>query len=206
MNFTEIQDRYDAELKEYEALLHLKRSVKMTRINRINAATRLLQTEDFLQGVNIYYSCFSAILSVFSLLTENKSLSIWSTVMTICLAISIVYLNAQKYGNRSQELKTNYIALHGLLFEIEIAESKNEEYKFTELSQKYCKLLQTSENHIRIDYLTQKKESKELCGLDMVEYWIHFVSKWGFRIVIIGFPIMITMYMMLQGVFDGIFV
>ena len=58
MNFTEIQDRYDAELKEYEALLHLKRSVKMTRINRINAATRLLQTEDFLQGVNIYYSCF----------------------------------------------------------------------------------------------------------------------------------------------------
>ena len=50
MNFTEIQDRYDAELKEYEALLHLKRSVKMTRINRINAATRLLQTEDFLQG------------------------------------------------------------------------------------------------------------------------------------------------------------
>lgn len=75
MNYTEIQDRHDAKLKEYEALLHLKRSVKMTRVNRIKAATRLLQTEDFSQGVNIYYSCFSAILSVFSLLTERKELS-----------------------------------------------------------------------------------------------------------------------------------
>ena len=30
------------------------------------------------------------------------------------------------------------------------------------LYQKYCKLLQTSENHIRIDYLTQKKDNKEI--------------------------------------------
>ena len=205
MNFTEIQDRYDAELKEYEALLHLKRSVKMTRINRINAATRLLQTEDFLQGVNIYYSCFSAILSVFSLLTERKELSIWSTIMTICLAISIVYLNAQKYGNRSQELKTNYIALHGLLFDIEHADSKNESYKFPELYQKYCKLLQTSENHIRIDYLTQKKDNKELLRVEKVEYWIYVTIKWIFRICIVGFPALVTGLMIYQGAFEGIF-
>lgn len=205
MNYKELQDRHDAKLKEYEALLHLKRSVKMTRVNRIKAATRLLQTEDFLQGVNIYYSCFSAILSVFSLLTERKELSIWSTIMTICLAISIVYLNAQKYGNRSQELKTNYIALHGLLFDIEYAESKNESNSFPDLYQKYCKLLQTSENHLRIDYLTQKKEDKELSGIEKIEYWIFVAIKWLFRVFIIGFPIFITEIMIHQGAFDGIF-
>ena len=41
-----------------DTLMYLDRVVKITRINRINAANRLLDTETFLQGINIYYSCF----------------------------------------------------------------------------------------------------------------------------------------------------
>lgn len=151
---------HDEPLKAYGNLLDLRKSVSTTRLNRINAASRLLQTERFLQGINIYYSCFSAILAILSLLSDRKELAVWSTVVAIILAISIVYLNAQKYGNRSQELKTNYIELHQLLFEIDAAIANNDEGNVGELTGKYCKLLQTSENHINFDYLKQKKKNE----------------------------------------------
>ena len=150
---------HDEPLKVYGNLLGLRKSVSTTRLNRINAASRLLQTERFLQGINIYYSCFSAILAILSLISDRKELAVWSTVVAIILAISIVYLNAQKYGNRSQELKNNYIELHKLLFEIDAAIAKNDEENVEELTGKYCKLLQTSENHINYDYLKQKKKN-----------------------------------------------
>lgn len=85
------QAKYDEPLKEYGELLQLKRIVGTTRLNRINAANRLQRTENFLQGINIYYSCYTAVLAVLSLVVENKSLSVWSAALTVILAISIVY-------------------------------------------------------------------------------------------------------------------
>lgn len=45
-----------------------------------------------------------------------------------------------------------------MLFEIGAAIAKNDEENVEELTGKYCKLLQTSENHINYDYLKQKKK------------------------------------------------
>lgn len=67
---------HDEPLRAYGNLLDLRKSVSTTRLNRINAASRLLQTERFLQGINIYYSCFSAILAILSILSDRKELAV----------------------------------------------------------------------------------------------------------------------------------
>lgn len=191
--------------KRYGNLIDLKYAVSMTRKNRISASDRLLRTESFLQGVNIYYSCFSAFLAVLSLVSERKELAIWSTVVAVILAISIVYLNAQKFGNRSQELKTNYIALHALLFEIDDAIAQNCEDKNKELTDKYCELLQTSENHTDLDFLRQKRNyGEKMSRAEMVKYYALVVSHLILKILAVISPLILLVRLMLLGVFSGL--
>lgn len=191
--------------KKYGNLLELQRAVSITRINRINAANRLLRTESFLQGVNIYYSCFSAILAILSLISEKRELAVWSTVVAIILAISIVYLNAQKYGNRSQELKTNYIALHVLLYDIEEAIAENDDGKNKDLSDRYCKLLQTSENHTDLDFLRQKKNyNHPMSRAETVKYYFLSASHLLLKGIAIAFPLVLCIRLGILNVFAGL--
>ena len=198
------KEKHDEPLKEYGELLQLKRIVGITRLNRINAANRLQRTENFLQGINIYYSCFTAVLSVLSLVVDSKSLSVWSAALTVILAISIVYLNAQKYGSRAQELQTNYIALHKLLFEIERAEASNDTKSLEYFSERYCELLQTSENHISLDYLQQMKQKGELKQTEKIEYYLIMSSRCIVKLLLVLVPVVVSIILAKQGMFDGI--
>lgn len=133
-------------------LLELLRIVNLTRLNRIQASNRLLETEHFVQHINIYYSCVASVITVLSLKYPDKSYGVASAIMTVALAISIVYLNAQKYGSRAQQLQMNYLALHQLRFDIENAISDKSIGELKDLQDNYVHLLQTSENHIGQDY------------------------------------------------------
>lgn len=199
------REKWNEEFKEYTELLRLGKSIAKTRVNRMNAAARLLKTEEFLQNINIYYSCVSAVYAVLSLLSQSRAIAVWSVLVSICLAISIVYLNAQNYGGRSQELKNNYIALHELLFEVNTAIAENKPEKFVELERKYCKLLQTSENHINQDHLKQRLREGKLTGMDKFEYWWHFCWVSILKAVCILLPICVTVYFICVGEFADIF-
>ena len=198
------QEKYDEPLKEYGELIQLKRIVGVTRLNRINAANRLQRTENFLQGINIYYSCYTAALSVLSLVVNNKSLSVWSAALTVILAISIVYLNAQKYGSRAQELQTNYIAIHRLLFEIEKAEATNDTKDLKCFYDRYCELLQTSENHINLDYLRQVKQKGELRTSEKIEYYWSLALRWFIKLLLVLIPVIVSFILASQGMFKGV--
>lgn len=175
---------------EQGALEKLYRDVSLTRRNRINASNRLLKKEEFVQNINIYYSCLASVVTVLSLIYTGRSFGVASAILTVILAISIVYLNAQKYGDRAQQLKTNYIALQQLAFEIKEEQRKNQIASIKKFSDRYIELLQTSENHIHQDHLqtlhlqdvVEKKKMKEqkdsenrvhLSGKEKFEYWFY---------------------------------
>lgn len=196
---------YEEPLKEYAVLKHLKRNIAKTRINRINAANRLLSTERFLQAINIYYSCVSAGFAILGLTIDNKIFIVWSVIFTVVLAISIVYLNAQKYGNRSQELKNNYISLHELLYKVELAEAKNDVGNLSAFSDEYCKLLQTSENHNNMDNLKRKKENNEGLSIEENFYYYGIKAWWLFvETLLIVIPFILFGFFTYKGIFNGI--
>lgn len=190
--------------KVYDSLCTLKTNISKTRINRIHAANRLLSTEKFLQGINIYYSCFSAVLAILGLYVKDTFFSVWSVIFTVVLAISIVHLNAQKYGNRSQELKTNYIALHELLFKVEFAVGRCDISKYEEFAEAYCKLLQTSENHITMDYLKAKYKNGDLVKMDFAYYWAIKVTNFVVKTILILLPIVVMAIFFYKGIFVGV--
>lgn len=148
---------------ELDALIELKRVVDLTRRIRMEASDRLISSEHFIQSINIYYSCFAVILSILCLFKDNEILVIISTVLTSILAISIVFLNAQHYGDRAQQFHDNFLELYQLLFEIKAA-IRNKDYTQTrDLETRYIKLLKSTENHTQQDFfqiLSRKDKTK----------------------------------------------
>ena len=132
----------------------LENSIWLTRKSRINAEERLLSFNNFVQGLNIYYSCLMAVVSILGLTFENKALAIEGAILSPVVVICIVFLNAQGYEKRAQELKRNYIELNKLLYEVRQLELKEdpEAKALQSCSQKYCELMKFAENHRPWDY------------------------------------------------------
>lgn len=145
-----IENERDPELK---ALQELERVVDFTRRARMEASDRLISSERFIQNINIYYSCFTVILSILCLFDNNIVLTIISTILTSILAISIVFLNAQHYGERAQQFHDNFLELYQLLFEIRTAIRKKDYEKTPKLEVRYIELLKSIENHTQQDFL-----------------------------------------------------
>lgn len=185
------------DLKDIKKLLS---DIKATRKNRINASERLLTQERYVQAVNIYYSCFASVVSIIGLACGRKSYGVISALLTVLLAISIVYLNAQKFGDRAQQLKTNYIALHQLQFDIDNAIIGRDASCIGDYQHRYTELLKTSENHKPYDYKKtiygwRNKPGDEnhawdrLSLFERIGYHLHAVGRFIVYIITIALPI-----------------
>lgn len=194
------------EEKYIDAVERLLRSVEMTRENRINASTRLLMSEHFVQSINIYYSCILAVTTVLGLLYPQYSFSLCSAITSIILAMSIVYLNAQKYGSRAQQLQMNYLALDQLRYEIQ-NEIREPHERLVDLQKKYVDLLVTSENHVKQDhwetiskrdkldrYHQKEKAVKRLRGVEWAMYCKNIVVAGLSHFILWTLPIYYAIY------------
>lgn len=173
----------------------LKYNVWMTRKARINASERLLCLEKFIQYINIYYSCFLCILSVYGLTTTNDKIGIISTILSIILTIFIVYLNSQKFGDRAQQLKINYIALQNLYFSLDNLDEKNTD-NLAKYHTEYTGLLSNCENHSTCDYyriLLREKKIKIISKSGLI-YYTYKIFKGFCAFIVILIPILLAFY------------
>lgn len=164
-----------------------------TRISRVNAERRLLEKEHFIQGINIYYSCVTIFLSIFSIVKHDDQIA-WLTVfMTIGLLAAILFLNGQRYLDQSRDYRSNYTELHKL--EMKLSDDKIESNAIAEIKQQYCSLLDEGCNHIPYDYYCAVAQSR---GDYRTEHWKWPVIKgyfWGkswrllVKIIAILFPV-----------------
>jgi len=68
----------------------------------------------------------------------------------------------------------------------------------------YCELLQTSENHISLDYLQQVKQKDELKKSEKVEYYFTITLRWTIKTLLILIPVIVSIILAMQGMFNGI--
>lgn len=130
----------------------LKDQIWTTRVSRINAERRLVKKEKFIQVINIYYSCVTIIFSVLSLINGDNNLSLITTFMSICLLVTILYLNAERYMDHARDYRSNYTALHKLEMRLENEIISTDEIEKIRLE--YCDLLDTTLNHTNLIYLS----------------------------------------------------
>lgn len=173
----------------------LKNNVWMTRKARINSSERLLAIERFVQNINIYYSCFLCILSIYGLIYKNEKIGIISCIVSIILTISIVYLNSQNFGGRSQQLQVNYISMQNLLFELDNLD-ENSINNLKECQNRYCELLSSCENHSIYDYYkVQLSQDKiKLVSKEGICYCMYKLIVYSFSLLILVIPIILLYY------------
>lgn len=170
----------------------LKRSIYITRKSRINASERLINSEKFIQVINMYYSCFLCGMSVYSLISTD-SFSIISTILSIVLTISIFFFSSQRFGDRAQYFKKNYIELQKLYFKIE---NLGEEENLKEYKNEYINLLLDSENHSTYDYYKAVLHLDEkLNKLALINYYLHNVCIFIFKMGLFLTPIFFVIFM-----------
>lgn len=132
-----------------EKIHSFKNQIWTTRISRVNAEKRLKTKEAFIQGINIYYSCFTVALSILLLVKQNFAYSLLALMMTIVLTISILYFKSLNYVERARDYRKNYTELQRLEFELSHEVSDED---ISRIEQRYCTLLDNGENHISFDY------------------------------------------------------
>lgn len=197
---------------ELKALQELERVVDFTRRARMEASDRLISSERFIQNINIYYSCFAVILSILCLFDDNNVLAIISTVLTSILAISIVFLNAQHYGERAQQFHDNFLELYQLLFDIRAAIRSKDYAQTHNFEVCYIELLKSIENHTQQDFLQilslkdrtkarrDKNYKKQLTGLSKAGFIAKKTVVYVLKALIWLFPIFCVLFAIYIGI------
>lgn len=138
----------------------LKDQIWTTRISRVNAERRLIRKENFIQAINIYYSCATIIFSILSIIepNDNSQLGIITTFMSICLLVVILYTNSQRYLEHARAYRTNYAALQKLEFKLDKTGITEDE--IAKIQMEYCDLIDCAWNHIQYDYYCTIHQSR----------------------------------------------
>lgn len=168
---------------------------------RRTKAKRLLESESFIQHINILYSCFGAFLSVWSLLVNHKFISFMATIISIILVVSITYLNSQRYAARAKDLEANILDLRNLQAELSMQLSKED---LAEKEKTYNSYLAASEYENEYDklyydifeYSPNKNKEMKVFWLRMIQFYSVTVFKTLLKGIVVIFPFFVAIFLM----------
>ena len=107
---------------------------------------------------NLYYGCWSAVLTLLTLDQRYLSLSLPAACFATAVALWAAYATAERYELRARDFYLSYLQLQKLWTECETAEQlplDNDE-RAKELDGiwiRYCDVLASTENHTEEDYI-----------------------------------------------------
>lgn len=203
-----------------EELKKLEEVIWETRKSRINAECRLLDINRFVQHINIYYACLSAAIAIVGLWYTDKVLTMLGAILAPIVTICIVFLNSQRYEQRANSFKQNYIELQKILYDIRLQklDPKYNKESMENLQNRYCELMTSVENHLPCDYgrviVETKEDNDQTTGTDKnkknhpmygpfpIEYCYYgsCVCFWIIRVLSYSAPLI--MYGILEGIFN----
>ena len=134
----------------YDSLLT---AVFKTMYSKMNAAERLLSRHRFVQKLNIYHSCLSAVLGILTIWHSSLILTVYSVILSVVLVMSITYQNSQNYLERSRALDKCSFQLRQLITDIK-AEASFDKSKNAAFYKSYQTIIEDCEHHLQIDYHT----------------------------------------------------
>lgn len=175
-----------------------------TRKTRIYTEKRLRLRGIQIEIIMIWYSFLLVSVSVLSLKACSKNSLLYCTIESIFVLVASVYLSAQRFSNRAEAMRNNYVSLELLESNIRVAEKNNKNEEVLEHEKYYCELLNSIENHSDWDYLLLRFSRKSYQDTTLPPFgkyeWIQFVFGYIYRAsVLITFfilPIIIAYFTM----------
>jgi len=148
----------------------LSNKIWITRKCRINTSERLIFLNVISQLFLNYFTLVILSISIWTLYidSESKNLTFTTVIASLFLFACTIGINSLDYKERIRKLKTCYIKLEVLYYDLEVLKSdfqekgQNDSYeKFYEIKRSYINLLKSVENHSSYDYLKFTLTQKE---------------------------------------------
>lgn len=125
--------------------------IKSELLRRQYAARRLHTCEFWIQILNIYYSCFTAVIAIWGIFDKTNNLSIPSALLTVLVAILVTYANAQNCGNRARDLEANCRDIANTLTNASLIADKQDVTVIKTIMEDFYKKLGDSESPSNVD-------------------------------------------------------
>lgn len=171
----------------------LSKTIRRTRGCHIEAERRLLTRTALTSHANLYYGCWSAVLTLLTLDQRYASLTLTAACFATTVALWAAYASAEHYELRARDFYSSYLELQKLWTECEAVEEiamedPNRKSAIEDVCVRYCGVLASTENHTKEDYIKylyseQNKgfsgdEETQMSGSQAILlrwYWVSYV-------------------------------
>ncbi len=136
----------------------LSETIRGTRGCHIEAERRLLARSAQTSHANLYYGCWSAVLTLLTLDQRFAGLGLPAACFATTVALWAAYASAEKYELRARDFYCSYLQLQDLWKEAECAEALPSDNPvrtrvLDDVWGRYCQVLASTENHTEEDYI-----------------------------------------------------
>lgn len=156
--------------------------IDKTRKSRIEAERRLLKMNTLSMHACIYYACITTLLSLSALFFSYPGLPFLSISSAIVVTICTVYVSAQNYAARAEQMKGCYLALQELHLSLDNA-SLPGKCDIDSAGQKYIDIVRQTENHHIRDYQIAMSDINDF---HQILYWL------AIRFAVYAIPVLIA--------------
>ena len=172
--------------RDNESHWWLYNAMETTRHCHIEAERRLLQYAKLTSHANLYYGCWTAILTLLTLNEQYANLALPAACFAIAVALWAAFAAAEKYELRARDFYESYTELQQLLGKFErIARNQDDnerERKFAKLLGDYGRVLRSTENHAERDYISHSyKQRVRHRDADHKNESVSCLEKWTYR-------------------------
>lgn len=170
---------------------------------RIVAEERLNLYDMIGKFATIWYSILLVVLSLFQnhLREHFKFIDESSIALSVIVLASTIAVSGLRFGQRADLFKSSYHELQRLRVDVENAK----ENELPAIERQYINILEGSPNHISWDYIklvvTRWKQGRvpndfvrKPTRIEIVEYGIRELIRWGLVILLFGLPIIVVGY------------
>ena len=181
--------------------------IKMTRGCHIEAEKRLLSDAALVSRANLYYGCWSAVLTLLTLFPDYNFLALPAACFATVVALWAAYASVEKYELRARDFYTSYLELQKIWIRAEEAEKmpvgKERDSRIRKILEDYYQVLASTENHTSADYRCYlygkrtKLEGGNQDSANSISLWWSYWLRWVFRMVLVPTFVYIVLPVML---------
>lgn len=172
-----------------------------TKKARMEAEARMNRNNIFTQFLVIYYTFAVLAFSIWALVSEDDTISLFTVISSVGLFGVSIFVSAIGYREKALQYKESYISLNALEFKLKdlLRKTKFEEdtliKELNRFEREYTEILTKSENHNDIDYIkVLLKHSEKISKGDLSKHYIHKIIYYFFFNHIYNYPYNIICY------------
>jgi hypothetical protein len=174
-----------------------------TRKCRIIASERLNRYSKLSEYLMVFYALIPVVLSILNNKLHSTLIDTASLLSSVVVLVLSVVVSSQKFNDRYQQMKSCYIKLDKLIYQL----GKNES-SMDDIFIEYNTILDSVENHTNNDHIALKWELRNLASktvrkitkLECFKHCLNVSIFWVISVLLFSIPLIWSIYLIIRSI------